>query len=49
MTQNMKLGSQMWTADDAECVATIFTFRNGHRWNGGEVVHSVWLRRLRRA
>jgi len=32
-TQNMKLGSQMWTAGDADCVATMFTFRNGHRWN----------------
>jgi hypothetical protein len=32
-TQNMKLGSQMWTGGDADCVATMFTFRNGHRWN----------------
>ena len=32
-TQNMKLGSQMWTGGDADCVATMFTFRHGHRWN----------------
>jgi hypothetical protein len=31
-TQNMKLGSQMWTGGDADCVASMFTFRNGHRW-----------------
>lgn len=32
-TQNMKLGSQMWTGGDADCVASMFTFRHGHRWN----------------
>jgi hypothetical protein len=31
-TQNMKLGSQMWTGGNADCVASMFTFRNGHRW-----------------
>jgi hypothetical protein len=32
-TQNMQLGSQMWTSGDADCVATMFTFRHGHRLN----------------
>jgi hypothetical protein len=32
-TQNMNLASQMWTGGDADCVASVFTFRNGHRWN----------------
>lgn len=31
-TQNMPLGSQMWTGGDADCVASMFTFRNGKRW-----------------
>jgi hypothetical protein len=31
-TQNMTLRSQMWTGGDADCVASMFTFRHGKRW-----------------